>query len=998
MKKKLLTYFLLVCSALSYAQTTLFEDHFGTPANAQTRKIWAYMPTDFNTFIFAKPGAPNFPDTNDDHQAERIENNFYAVVAPKSIYTSVSPWTPSNNYYIWTGLVSTGDATPGDSGNGGALVINAGTTLSSFYVRFADLQAGKYYKLSYQLFVQGGTVKIDHKIFSASGNSTAAIYRSPDNGQNASIGKWVKQEYWFYMPEGCTPGNYSIAMVNANAANSGNDFAIDDLKFEEYTTKPADVTIPPNATVKCTIAEPKANDDESLNNASGNVTMTILTNDTTASNAIATTDNVDVHFMVPAGATKSQYSETVFVPGEGVWIYDQYSGKLTFKPGASMNAYGAITENAFTFTGNPTPIYYTITDKTSGGTSNRAKVTVTYAGNPIANDDRATMTQGQPVKIKILENDTVSGGSVPTSGTNISLFDPFTGTKIDNGPLVVPGEGTWSYTSTTGELTFTPEPGFTDTPTPIDYQFKTADGKTSNKATVTITVSDTPTTPASDLEVHKTVTNSQPIIGSDAYFIITVKNNGTADNTNVQVNDLLPSGYTFKNAQASHGTYTAATGVWTVGNLANGKLETLTITAKVKDSGTYDNTATGSGSVTDPNPANNTSTVNVVPQPVGKDTDGDGVPDVYDLDKDNDGILDYVECGSQLVEADLSIPNDSTYGNPRSKTFEAQFTNSGFVYDIYELDNAFNMVVNGTPLATKEIDFQSNHATRNIRFADGSEYGRTINGVAVSEVYNMKGTKDHPLIRVTISPAGAITIEGSKTAGGALAPLVLFNSTALNSLTWNQNGYNSVSITQNIDGATYIKGTGSGYQLADCDTDGDGIPNYLDTDSDNDGCPDALEGGDNVVYADLNPAGNILGSVDKNGVPVIVNPGGTRDADGKTGQTLGTSQDSTERAAECTVCYNPANTANAGIATQHGITLQKRAGAQTADKWPMSRKSAYTVLESNTKGFVITRVSTENLVKITTPQEGMMVFDTTEKCLKIYDGTQWSCFSKPACP
>ena len=35
------------------------------------------------------------------------------------------------------------------------------------------------------------------------------------------------------------------------------------------------------------------------------------------------------------------------------------------------------------------------------------------------------------------------------------------------------------------------------------------------------------------------------------------------------------------------------------------------------------------------------------------------------------------------------------------------------------------------------------------------------------------------------------------------------------------------------------------------DTDGDGIPDYLDLDSDNDGCLDALEGGDNVITSQL---------------------------------------------------------------------------------------------------------------------------------------------------
>ncbi|MEC5157787.1 hypothetical protein [Chryseobacterium sp. MP_3.2] len=98
-------------------------------------------------------------------------------------------------------------------------------------------------------------------------------------------------------------------------------------------------------------------------------------------------------------------------------------------------------------------------------------------------------------------------------------------------------------------------------------------------------------------------------------------------------------------------------------------------------------------------------------------------------------------------------------------------------------------------------------------------------------------------------------------------------------------------------------------------------------------------------------------------------------------------------------CYNLPNTATAGTNTQHGITLLKRAGGSSAD-WPMVRKSALTALESNSKGFVITRMTTAQINAITSPQEGMMVFDTSPsvKCLKIYSDGVWSCFNTPACP
>jgi len=97
-------------------------------------------------------------------------------------------------------------------------------------------------------------------------------------------------------------------------------------------------------------------------------------------------------------------------------------------------------------------------------------------------------------------------------------------------------------------------------------------------------------------------------------------------------------------------------------------------------------------------------------------------------------------------------------------------------------------------------------------------------------------------------------------------------------------------------------------------------------------------------------------------------------------------------------CYNPAVTAGSAPDTKLGITLLKRAGSNSPDNWPMVRKSGHIALESNTKGFVITRMTSSNISAIPAPQEGMMVYDTTAKCLKIYSDGVWSCFSNPACP
>ena len=52
--------------------------------------------------------------------------------------------------------------------------------------------------------------------------------------------------------------------------------------------------------------------------------------------------------------------------------------------------------------------------------------------------------------------------------------------------LTVAGEGTWSVDTSNGQVTFTPEQGFTGDPTPVHYTVKDTTGLTSNQATITV--------------------------------------------------------------------------------------------------------------------------------------------------------------------------------------------------------------------------------------------------------------------------------------------------------------------------------------------------------------------------------------------------------------------------------------------------------------------------------------------------------------------------------
>ena len=103
------------------------------------------------------------------------------------------------------------------------------------------------------------------------------------------------------------------------------------------------------------------------------------------------------------------------------------------------------------------------------------------------------------------------------------------------------------------------------------------------------------------------------------------------------------------------------------------------------------------------------------------------------------------------------------------------------------------------------------------------------------------------------------------------------------------------------------------------------------------------------------------------------------------------------------VCYRPGATVGTVLDTNHGITALARAGSTAPGNWPMVRKGAWTVLESRTKGFVVNRLTTQQISQIPAANlvEGMMVYNTDVDCLQVNTtGTPagWACFNTPTCP
>ncbi len=122
--------------------------------------------------------------------------------------------------------------------------------------------------------------------------------------------------------------------------------------------------------------------------------------------------------------------------------------------------------------------------------------------------------------------------------------------------------------------------------------------------------------PAADIRVTKTVDNAAPNYLGNVVFTVTVTNAGPDTAVNTRVSDLLPAGFGFVSATPSVGSYDNVTGLWTVGDLANGASATLQLVAQVLASNTtLTNLANGSSNIYDWNLTNNNGSASVTVPP-----------------------------------------------------------------------------------------------------------------------------------------------------------------------------------------------------------------------------------------------------------------------------------------------------------------------------------------------------------------------------------------------
>ena len=117
---------------------------------------------------------------------------------------------------------------------------------------------------------------------------------------------------------------------------------------------------------------------------------------------------------------------------------------------------------------------------------------------------------------------------------------------------------------------------------------------------------------SADIGMTMTSNKPNPAVGTNVTFTIKASNGGPDDATGVKVTDLLPAGLSFVSATPTLGTYTAGTGLWSIGAVNNGATATLTLVAKVTAAGTIINTATKTAeNEADLNPVNDAASVSL---------------------------------------------------------------------------------------------------------------------------------------------------------------------------------------------------------------------------------------------------------------------------------------------------------------------------------------------------------------------------------------------------
>ncbi|WP_165688759.1 gliding motility-associated C-terminal domain-containing protein [Flavobacterium sp. A45] len=377
----------------------------------------------------------------------------------------------------------------------------------------------------------------------------------------------------------------------------------------------------------------EANDDIFSYCANGNGSIFPLTNDVAYTNSLdgrptSSSNNIDLTSFRFIDTSGNPQGQSFNVVNQGTWNYNIATGEVTFTP--ALNYKGSAT------------IRYDVKGLTAPYNDDGYRnVPAVITANPYI----VTTITSQPTGKVVNEGENTFFTVGESGGSGIRQYQWQVSKNNGSDWIDLSDDSTYSNT-TSNTLSITNVPY---TFSGKFYRVLITDSNScgtveSNSAALVVELSI-----ISDLSVTKSVNNSKPIVGTPVTFTITATNNGPDTATEVKVNDILPSGYTFVSATPSVGTWAAP--IWTVGNLRNGANANLTIVATVNASGSYDNTAIISGRQADFKTSNNKSTASVAPTIIKAIADSNPTPldggkggntgiNVYENDTLNGNLVD----------------------------------------------------------------------------------------------------------------------------------------------------------------------------------------------------------------------------------------------------------------------------------------------------------------------------------------------------------------------
>jgi len=427
---------------------------------------------------------------------------------------------------------------------------------------------------------------------------------------------------------------------------------------------------------------------KTVSNATPNVGDTITFTVTVTNNGPNAAHNVKLKDSFPVSPELTYVTATpsqgTYNAGTGIWTVGTVNvgaaNNQTLTITATVNApttagaLPATQTNTATVTGADEP------DPNPGNNTGTATLTPLYADLAVTK----TVDNPQPdvsdtitYTVTLTNNGTATATGVevtdalPANVTFVSAT-PQSGTTFTPTPTVSPTGGVWAVP------TIAPGASLILTIT------ATADKPGVSFNTVTITKSSTydpnegnntaktPTDPQeADLVVTKTVDSPRPQVGDNVTFTVKLQNLGPNTAASVVVADAVTglTGLQLVSATASVGSYDSGTGDWTVGSVASGAVETLTIVAKVltPSSGPalpQTNTATASSTTPDPNPGNNTDSATETPLQADLAVFkivSDPTPNVGDTIEFAIGVANYgPDTATQVVVNDL-LPAGVTF-------------------------------------------------------------------------------------------------------------------------------------------------------------------------------------------------------------------------------------------------------------------------------------------------------------------------------------------------